>query len=63
MNKYTTDKIAIIGLVAALLLSIIVGIFTGNGVELQMNIASAISGYIGRVIQEDNRKDDSNERH
>lgn len=63
MHKYTTDKIAVIGLVAALLLSIIVGIFTGSGTELQMNIASAIGGYMGRVIQEDNRKDDSNARN
>ena len=63
MHKYTTDKIAVIGLVAALLLSIIVGIFTGNGVELQMNIASALGGYMGRGFLLDNRKDESNARN
>ena len=59
MHKFTADKIAVIGLVVALLLSIIAGIYTGNGVELQTTIASGLVGYIGRVIQEESRKDDS----
>lgn len=33
MHKFTADKIAVIGLVVALFLSIIAGIYTGNGVE------------------------------
>lgn len=52
MKNLSSDKIAIIGLAIALNLSIIVGIYTGNGVELQMTIASFFVGYIGRVIQE-----------
>ncbi len=59
MHKFTSDKIAVIGLVVALILSIVVGIFTGNGVELQMNIASALGGYMGRSFLLENRKDDS----
>lgn len=63
MKNFTADKIAVIGLVAALILSIVAGIFTGNGVELQMNIASALGGYMGRGFLLDNRKDDSNARN
>lgn len=57
MKDWSSDKIAIIGLVSALILSIIAGIWTGNGVELQTTIASGLVGYIGRVIQEDSRKE------
>ena len=59
MKNLSSDKIAIIGLAIALNLSIIVGIYTGNGVELQTTIASGLVGYIGRVIQEEHRKDNS----
>lgn len=58
MNKWSSDKIAVFGLVAALIISIIAGIFTGNGVELQTTIASGLVGYIGRVIQERSDSDD-----
>lgn len=58
MNKWSSDKIAVAGLVFALIISIIVGIFTGNGVELQTTIASGLVGYIGRVIQERSDNDD-----
>ena len=51
MKNWTSDKIAVIGLVSALILSIFAGIWTGNGVELQTTIASGLVGYIGRVIQ------------
>ena len=52
MNAWSTDKIAVTGLVLALLVSIIAGIWTGNGVELQTTIASGLVGYIGRAMQE-----------
>lgn len=57
MNKFSSDKIAVFGLVVALIISILAGIWTGNGVELQTTIASGLVGYIGRVIQEEHRKD------
>lgn len=57
MKYWTSDKIAVVGLVSALILSIIAGIWTGNGVELQTTIASGLVGYIGRVIQEDSRRE------
>lgn len=63
MNKWSTDKIAVVGLVVALLISIIAGIWTGNDVELQMAIAGGLLGYIRRNVQDDMKKDDSNERH
>ncbi len=52
MKDWSTDKIAVTGLVAALLVSIFAGIWTGNGVELQTTIASGLVGYIGRAMQE-----------
>lgn len=52
MKSFSTDKIAVIGLVLALIISILVGVYTGNGVELQTTIASGLVGYIGRAIQE-----------
>ncbi len=57
MNKWSADKIAVIGLVTALIISILAGIWSGNGVELQTTIASGLVGYIGRAIQEDNKKE------
>ena len=59
MKNLSSDKIAVLGLCIALILSIVAGIYTGNGVELQTTIASGLVGYIGRVIQEESRKDDS----
>lgn len=58
MKNLTPDKIAVIGLVVALIVSIFAGIYTGNGVELQNTIAAGLVGYIGRVIQEEHRKDE-----
>ena len=58
MKNLSPDKIAVIGLVAALILSILAGIVTGSGVELQTTIASGLVGYIGRVIQEESKKSD-----
>ena len=58
MKNLNPDKIAVIGLVAALILSILAGIVTGSGVELQTTIASGLEGYIGRVIQEESKKSD-----
>lgn len=58
MKNLSPDKIAVIGLVAALILSILAGIVTGTGVELQTTIASGLVGYIGRVIQEESKKSD-----
>ena len=52
MSKWNADKIAVFGLVAALIISIVAGIFTGNGVEVQTTIASGLVGYIGKVIRE-----------
>lgn len=52
MRNWSADKIAVIGLVSALILSILIGVWTGNGVELQTTIASGLVGYIGRAIQE-----------
>ncbi len=52
MQNWSTDKIAVLGLVAALIISIFAGIWTGNGVELQTTIASGLVGYIGRAMQE-----------
>lgn len=64
MNKWGTDKIAVVGLVAALILSIIVSIWTGNGVELQTNIASGLVGYIGgRVIKHERSDSLDLQRH
>ena len=57
MTKWSSDKIAVFGLVLALIISILAGIWTGNGVELQTTIASGLVGYIGRVIQEEQRKE------
>lgn len=57
MDKWNPDKIAVIGLVTALILSIAAGIWTGNGVELQTTIASGLVGYVGRAIQEESRKE------
>lgn len=58
MSKWSSDKIAVFGLIVALITSIVAGIFTGNGVELQTTIASGLVGYIGRVIQERSDSDD-----
>ncbi|MBQ3337577.1 MAG: hypothetical protein IJG80_09260 [Selenomonadaceae bacterium] len=58
MKNLNPDKIAVIGLVAALILSILAGIVMGSGVELQTTIASGLVGYIGRVIQEESKKSD-----
>lgn len=58
MKNWSADKIAVFGLVIALIISIIAGIYTGNGVELQTTIASGLVGYIGRVIQERSDSDD-----
>lgn len=59
MKNWSADKIAVCGLVLALIISILAGIYTGNGVELQTTIASGLVGYIGRVIQEEHRKEQS----
>ena len=59
MKNLSSDKIAVLGLVIALIISIFAGVYTGNGVELQTTIASGLVGYIGRVIQEEHRRDDS----
>lgn len=56
MKNFTSDKIAVLGLVSALILSIIASVWTGNGVELQTTIAGVLGGYIGRVLQEEQRK-------
>lgn len=54
MKYLSTDKIAVIGLVAALLLSVISCIFSGTGGEVTNNIASLLGGYIGgRVIKQE----------
>lgn len=58
MKNLNPDKIAVLGLVSALILSILVGVWTGTGVELQTTIASGLVGYIGRVIQEESKKSD-----
>lgn len=58
MTRWSADKIAVFGLIVALITSIVVGIWTGNGVELQTTIASGLVGYIGRVIQERSDSDD-----
>lgn len=59
MKNWSADKIAVCGLVIALIISILAGIYTaGNGVELQTTIASGLVGYIGRVIQERSDSDD-----
>ena len=58
MKNLSVDKIAIIGLAIALNLSIIVGVYTGNGGELQMSIVSLFVGYIGRIFQEKHKKED-----
>jgi len=58
MKNWSADKIAVFGLVIALIISIVAGIYTGNGVELQTTIASGLVGYIGRVIQERSDSDD-----
>ena len=57
--RWTSEKIAVFGLVVALILSIIVGIWTNSGVELQTSLGAGLVGYIGRVIQEESRKDGS----
>lgn len=62
MKNWSADKIAVVGLVSALLLSILAGIYTGNGVELQTTIASGLVGYIGRAIQEYSARADDNKR-
>lgn len=52
MKNFSSDKIAVIGLVAALLLSVISCIFSGTGGEVTNNIASLLGEYIGgRVIR------------
>ena len=58
MKNWSADEIGVFGLIVALIISIIAGIWTGNGVELQTTIASGLVGYIGRAIQErsDERK-------
>lgn len=52
MKDWSTDKIVGTGLVISLMLSIVVGIWTGNGVELQTTIASGLIGFMGRVAME-----------
>ena len=52
MKYWSADKIAVVGLVSALILSILAGIWSDKGVELQTTIASGLVGYIGRAIQE-----------
>ena len=54
MKNWSADKIAVVGLVTALLISIIAGIWTGEGSELQNTIVGSLLGYLGRVIHERN---------
>ena len=52
MNDWSTDKIVGSGLVIALIVSIIAGVWTGNGIELQTTLGSGLIGYMGRAVQE-----------
>ena len=59
MKNLSTDKIAVIGLVCALILSICTSVYAGSCIELQTTIAGGLVGYIGKVIQENHGKEDS----
>lgn len=53
--KFSTDTIVGAGLVTALILSI----FTGGSTELQTTLASGLTGYLGRSVVDQIRKDDA----
>ena len=61
MNKWSVDKIIAVGLIAALLMSIVTFVWTGKGTELQNTIAGGLVGYLSRTLQEfvSNKKEDS----
>lgn len=50
MNNLSTDKIVGVGLVIALIISILVSAVTGiDGEKLQTTLASGLVGFIGRA--------------
>lgn len=61
MNKWSVDKIIAVGLIAALLMSIVTFVWTGKGTELQNTIAGGLVGYLSRTLQEfvNDKKEDS----
>ena len=61
MHKWSVDKIIAIGLIAALLISILTFVWTGKGTELQNTIAGGLVGYLSRTLQEfaGDKKEDS----
>lgn len=54
MNKWSIDKIIVVGLIAVLIVSIVVSFRTGAGGELQATIAGGLVGYISRSIKDHN---------
>ena len=56
MSSWSVDKIVSTGLIISLILSIVAGIWTGNGVELQTTIASGLLGFLGRIAMSDNQR-------
>lgn len=56
MSSWSVDKIIGTGLIAALILSILAGTWTGGGVELQTTIASGLLGFLGRIAMSDGQR-------
>lgn len=56
MSNWSVDKIIGTGLILSLILSILAGVWTGNGVELQTTIASGLLGFLGRIAMTEGQK-------
>ena len=54
MNRWSIDKLIVVGLIVVLIVSIATSFWTGTGAELQATIAGGLVGYISRSIKEHN---------
>lgn len=54
MNRWSIDKLIVVGLVVMFIVSIVASFWTGTGGELQATIAGGLAGYLSRSVKDRN---------